>query len=613
MVANNCQYLTGEEIKKVQAQLSIIPAAYSLEPIIVAPEIFTSSYAASSIQNFFPPKVVEEIIINSNHDYLASLPPLQPNNIEITKVKINEADEGELCSLDIEYPQVSGLVDLSIEEQINQYLEDIFLSPAVHEEYDIVRPFNIDACAEKLKQFQVNCLTESENPKSCVQNTYSAGGSYIVSLNVGNLLSIRDDGYLSYTHPSAHPTKHRIWTNINLQTGEIYECKDFFKLDSESKVKLAELYRLSPYYPCTTTTITETGFLVAPYSSHAGFWATYEIPYVFLKDLIKPDGPLQMFLPPAQRSTAARLIVPQREALSISLTDTVGSVALSPDGQLIVSSSGNTVQLWDLQGNPIGEPFQAHNRRVYSVAFSPDGQLIVTSGGALSNGADTVRLWDLQGNPIGDILQADHFLFGSVAFSPDGKHILGISFGELKLWDLQGNLIGEPFEGHEGRVNSVAFSPDGKTIVSGSQDKTLRLWDLDGNPIGEAFEGHDSFVRSVAFSPDGQRIASSSWDNTVRLWDLHGNPIGEPFQGHAFPVSSVAFSPDGQHLISGGMDETVRLWDLQGNQIGESFQGHTGPIHFVTFSPDGQYIISSSYDGTVRLWKVQTNFAEESF
>ncbi|WP_353259971.1 caspase family protein, partial [Prochlorothrix hollandica] len=42
-------------------------------------------------------------------------------------------------------------------------------------------------------------------------------------------------------------------------------------------------------------------------------------------------------------------------------TANVYSVAFSPDGSRIVSgSSDNTIRLWDLQGNPIGEPFQGH-------------------------------------------------------------------------------------------------------------------------------------------------------------------------------------------------------------------------------------------------------------
>jgi len=67
----------------------------------------------------------------------------------------------------------------------------------------------------------------------------------------------------------------------------------------------------------------------------------------------------------------------------------VYSVAFSPDGQLIVSGSGDkTVRLWDIEGNPVGQPFQGHESYVNSVAFSPDGKLIVSG-----SHDKTVRLW----------------------------------------------------------------------------------------------------------------------------------------------------------------------------------------------------------------------------
>ncbi|QUY44137.1 DUF4062 domain-containing protein [Acaryochloris marina] len=284
--------------------------------------------------------------------------------------------------------------------------------------------------------------------------------------------------------------------------------------------------------------------------------------------------------------------------------DFVSSVAFSPDGQCIVSSSKDkTIRLWDLRGNLITEPFQGHEGFVSSVAFSPDGQRIVSG-----SHDKTVRLWDLRGNLIAEPFQGHEGFVSSVAFSPDGQHIVsGSDDKTVRLWDLRGNLIAEPFQGHGESVSPVAFSPDGQCIVSGSHDKTIRLWDLRGNLIAEPFLGHEGFVRSVAFSPDGQHIVSGSHDKTIRLWDLRGNLIAEPFQGHEDFVSSAAFSPDGQCIVSGSKDKTIRLWDLRGNLIAEPFQGHGESVRSVAFSPDGQHIVSGSKDKTIRLWDLQDN------
>ena len=276
-----------------------------------------------------------------------------------------------------------------------------------------------------------------------------------------------------------------------------------------------------------------------------------------------------------------RVIHPAQDAMRRAFSDVrerlkleghsshVRAVAFSPQGDRIVSGSiDNTLRLWDLSGNLIGEPFTGHGSEVRAVAFSPQGDRIVSG-----SSDKTLRLWDLSGNPIGKPFIGHSSEVFSVAFSPQGDRIVSSSYdGTLRLWDLSGDPIGEPFTGHNSSVYSAVFSPQGDRIVSGSDDKTLRLWDLSGNLIGEPFTGHSDSVWSVAFNPQGDHIVSGSIDSTLRLWDLSGNPIGEPFTGHNSLVYSVAFSPQGGCIVSGSDDKTLRLWNLRGNLIGEPFR-----------------------------------------
>jgi hypothetical protein len=151
-------------------------------------------------------------------------------------------------------------------------------------------------------------------------------------------------------------------------------------------------------------------------------------------------------------------------------TDTIESVAFSPNRRLLASSSDDgTIRLWDVRSQrELGRPLWHYRGAINTVAFSPDGREIAS--GACDG---TVRLWDVRTHrQLGPMLRAgrDRACVNGLAFSPDGRLLVsGSDFGDgrIRIWDVRRHKQLGPPLGHSGSgFNDVAFSPDGRTVAA---------------------------------------------------------------------------------------------------------------------------------------------------
>ncbi len=287
-------------------------------------------------------------------------------------------------------------------------------------------------------------------------------------------------------------------------------------------------------------------------------------------------------------------------------TSLIWSVAFSPDGQTLASSSEDrTVRCWDVRDGRCKKTLQGHTNRVWSVAFSPqredeDAPQLLASGGK----DQTVRIWNVSNGSCIRTWRGYTNWVGLIAFSPDGQTLASTHEDQtIRLWNTSDQTCIKTLRGHTHQVWSVAFSPDGKTLATGSEDRSICLWNVGSGKYVKKLHGHTSRVWSVAFSPNGQLLASSD-DHTIKLWNVSTGECIKTLQEHTSLIWSVAFSLDGEKLASGSGDRTIKLWDISTGECIQTLVGHKSWVFFVTFSSDGKTLASAGADGTIKLWNI---------
>jgi len=173
------------------------------------------------------------------------------------------------------------------------------------------------------------------------------------------------------------------------------------------------------------------------------------------------------------RGTRAMTFVPSRsvsvwdyrsgERLSAINVAHVWSSGLSPDGSLVVTTSGQEIALWSSSTGLRVRTYSGHKGLALDAAFSPDGRRLFSA-----SGDGSVRVWESSSDQLLHELPHEGAV-DRVLVSSDGTRVLtqwtgrvvGVSTQFSSLWDVTGNR--ELVRLDQSQV-MVGFSPDGGTI-----------------------------------------------------------------------------------------------------------------------------------------------------
>lgn len=229
------------------------------------------------------------------------------------------------------------------------------------------------------------------------------------------------------------------------------------------------------------------------------------------------------------------------------------AVAFAPGGA-VVAMGGSVIKEFSVATGAVVATYAGLTGTTRSLAYSPDGSMLVgTTGGASirTAGEYTVVAWRTTDRsvvwrrPLGTVIRAQ-------AFSPDGT-LLALAANDKSVILVKA-ATGETvraFTGHQGYVDAVAFAPDGTQVASGEalaaigQPSVIHIWRVGDLGVVRTLTGPSSGVLGLAYSPDGSQLLAG---NGVR-WQVS---TGTALQTN-LATGPVAFAPNGQSFFAGSL------------------------------------------------------------
>ena len=308
-------------------------------------------------------------------------------------------------------------------------------------------------------------------------------------------------------------------------------------------------------------------------------------------------------IPPKPSKPSLEFEIEPVKNIQIVSSEEVWSLAISPDGEYIVSGNNNgTLEFFNRKTGELQKTLKEHQNVIRSLAFVPKNNQLISG-----DGDGNIKVWNQQNNNLEKQLQAHSASIWDLAVSPDGQTLVSSSEDKsIIIWSLTTGETNSIIFSHDTVVYALAFGFDGKVFASGGKDNIVKIWNAKDRTLLKSLSGHQDAIRAMVTSPDGKFLVSGSWDKTVKVWELKSGQLITTFKGHQDRVVTVAVSQDSQTVFSGSTDNTIKVWSINNSKLITTLSQHYNWVLALATSQQENLLVSGGKDSTIKLWQYKS-------
>ncbi|TAL70471.1 MAG: hypothetical protein EPN82_02350 [Bacteroidetes bacterium] len=309
----------------------------------------------------------------------------------------------------------------------------------------------------------------------------------------------------------------------------------------------------------------------------------------------------------------------------------IHSLEISPDGNLLASSSYNEIKIWDiLKGKEI-RTILIKEEGELNLKLSPDGMYLASVNCEIGSYLEKsiIKLWDIKSGTLINSLDSNFLVLNSITFVPNSNKILfGSKYGSILVWEdfltkkcYEINLQPEDAESY------IVFSPNGK-YVAHNHSGSLKIWDID-NLILAPFPTFDSAfkfperylaitkpsitksllnvedISSFSFSYDSKYIGYVKERNILCIKEITTGKVIGVVRGNKRIISSISFSPFESNVATASyLDPDIIIWNYSTENIVQKLKGFINKIVDISVKEDGHSIACFNNDNSIRIWNI---------